>query len=142
MLSIYFSLYIYIMSVCNDNKPVTKCHGQSDVYRDLRQNNRPQRMTSSSFLDEKKAFAVLGGFVRQKEAQGQNDADGNNCVTNVGGPGDKVQSVTKCCNTSGYKKSVTNRIHGNGKGVDQKHGSYERYLARKRGWNIIQQNCK
>ena len=130
------------MSVCNDNKPVTKCHGQSDVYRDLRQNNRPQRMTSSSFLDEKKAFAVLGGLVRQKEAQGQNDADGNNCVTNVGGPGDKVQSVTKCCNTSGYKKSVTNRIHGNGKGVYQKHGSYERYLARKRGWNIIQQNCK
>ena len=56
MLSIYFSLYIYIMSVCNDNKPVTKCHGQSDVYRDLRQNNRPQRMISSSFLDEKKAF--------------------------------------------------------------------------------------
>ena len=35
------------MSICNDNKPVSKCHGQSDVYRDLRQNNRPQRMTAS-----------------------------------------------------------------------------------------------
>ena len=99
-------------------------------------------MTASSFLDEKKAFAVLGGLVREKEAQGQNNADGNKCVTNVGGPGDKVHSVTKCCNTSGYKKNITNRIHGNDTGVDKKHGSYERYLARKRGWNIIQQNCK
>tara|TARA_B100001059_G_scaffold236805_2_gene290647 strand:+ start:6441 stop:6836 length:396 start_codon:yes stop_codon:yes gene_type:complete len=131
------------MSICNDNKPVSKCHGQSDVYRDLRQNNRPQRMTASSFLDEKKAFTVLGGLLREKEAQGQNDADNNNCVTNVGGPGDKVQSVTdKCCNTTGYKHGVKNRLNGYGKGVDQKHGSYERYLARKRGWNIIQQNCK
>ena len=108
------------MSICNDNKPITKCNGQGDVYRDLRENNRPQRMTASSFLDEKKAFTVLGGFLREREAQGQNNADSNNCVTNVGGPGDKIQSVNdKCCKTTGYKHSIKNRINGKTKGVDQ-----------------------
>ena len=130
------------MSVCNDKNPVSRCHGQKNVYADLRQNNRTLRMDSSHHISEKKAFTLLGGLFRNKEAQGQNNADANHCVTNVGGPGDKVESVTnKCCNSTGYKHSITNRIHGNGKGVDQKHGSYERYLARKRGWNIIQQNC-
>ena len=29
----------------------------------------------------------------------------------------------------------------NNKGLDKKHGSYERYLARKRGWNLLNQRC-
>ena len=34
-----------------------------------------------------------------------------------------------------------NKIKENSIGLDKKHGNYDRYLARKRGWNIIQQNC-
>jgi hypothetical protein len=119
------------MSICNDSKPITSCNGQSIKQSDLRLNLRRVKMSSSSFIDEKKALVVLG-------ASGEYISLDGPCRSDVGLVGDIIPSVTKCC----YKPGFMGRIHGMSTGVDKKHDSYERYLARKKGLNIIRQNCK
>ena len=53
----------------------------------------------------------------------------------IGGPGDEIKSIPRVLsNKRGYRSRLVNTIPG----VDVKHGSYERYLARKKG-NI--QSC-
>ena len=60
--------------------------------------------------------------------------------TNVGGPGDQTASIPIRTGTaSGIKARTIVQPHQTG--VDTKHGSYERYLARKRGVNMRCQNC-
>ena len=60
--------------------------------------------------------------------------------TNVGGPGDQTASVPIITHSaSGNKARLIVQPHQTG--VDVKHGSYERYLARKRGANMRCQNC-
>jgi hypothetical protein len=61
--------------------------------------------------------------------------------TNTGGPGDKVSSVPIITSmaSSGIKSRLNVAAHQTG--VDVKHGSYERYLARKRGFNMRCQGC-
>ena len=60
--------------------------------------------------------------------------------TNVGGPGDQTASVPIITHSaSGSKARLIVQPHQTG--VDVKHGSYERYLARKRGANMRCQNC-
>jgi len=60
--------------------------------------------------------------------------------TNVGGPGDQTASVPMITHSaSGNKARLIVQPHQTG--VDVKHGSYERYLARKRGANMRCQNC-
>ena len=60
--------------------------------------------------------------------------------TNVGGPGDQTASVPIITHSaSGNKARLIVQPHQTG--VDVKHGSYERYLARKRGVNMRCQNC-
>ena len=60
--------------------------------------------------------------------------------TNVGGPGDQTASVPMITHSaSGNKARLIVQPHQTG--VDVKHGSYERYLARKRGVNMRCQNC-
>ena len=63
-------------------------------------------------------------------------------VTNAGGPGDQVVSVPIITHSaSGNKARLIVQPHQTG--VDVKHNSYERYLARKRGINMRcpNQNC-
>ena len=56
------------------------------------------------------------------------------------GPGDAVASIPIRTGTaSGIKARLI--VQPNQTGVDVKHGSYERYLARKRGVNMRCQNC-
>ena len=85
-------------------------------------------ITASSFISAKKAFTVI-------REDGENQTQtlvgsfapplfgkicyNNKGISNVGGPGTL-----------------------NGSGLDKKHGSYERYLARKVGWNLKRQYCK
>ena len=60
--------------------------------------------------------------------------------TNVGGPGDQTASVPMITHSaSGNKARLIVQPHQTG--VDVKHSSYERYLARKRGVNMRCQNC-
>jgi len=60
--------------------------------------------------------------------------------TNTGGPGDTIKSVPIITTKrSGNKARLTVLPHQIG--VDVKHNSYERYLARKRGWVMRCQNC-
>lgn len=56
--------------------------------------------------------------------------------TNVGGPGDFTLSIEKCCKASGRK----GRLRRYAVGVDKKHGSFDRYLSRKKGWVLRCQN--
>jgi hypothetical protein len=119
------------MSICNESNPITSCNGQSIKPSDLRLNVRKVKMSSSSHIDEKKALSVLG-------ASGEYISLNGPCRSDVGLVGDITPSVTKCC----YKSGFMGRIQGRGTGVDKKHASYDRYLARKKGLNIIQQNCE
>lgn len=91
-------------------------------------NAKPTKsITASSFISAKKAFTVIredGENQTQTQLPYQLILFGKECynnkgISNVGGPGTL-----------------------NGSGLDKKHGSYERYLARKVGWNIKRQYCK
>ena len=58
----------------------------------------------------------------------------NDSYTNVGGPGDQDSSVP--LGITGYARGNKARIYsvpGRDNGVDVKHNSYNRYLARKKG---------
>ena len=60
----------------------------------------------------------------------------------IANPGDAISSVPICiggCDPKGNKARTIVKPHQTG--VDVKHGSYERYLARKRGANMRCQNC-
>ena len=73
---------------------------------------------------------------------GQNVQTGtpSSSYTNVGGPGDQTASVPIITHSaSGNKARLI--VQPNQTGVDVKHNSYERYLARKRGVNMRCQNC-
>lgn len=111
------------------NLPVSSCIGERIAPKNPKLNQKQYKMSSSSYLMEKKAFTVINNG--NDAAENQNTPDSNKCVTNVGGPGDAIQSLLV----------FNNKIKENSIGLDKKHGNYDRYLARKRGWNTIQQNC-
>jgi hypothetical protein len=123
------------MSLCNGMNPLLSCNGDTPIIKNPIKNQKQFRMSSSSYIDRKKALSVLGPSGNLMLAQGQvNPTNNNKCVTKIGGPGDKVPAIEK--------RGFVRVIHGNSDaGVDRKHGSYERYLARKRGWNIVQLQC-
>ena len=80
------------------------------------------------------------------ENMGKNDplsgtnGDKKGGPSNTGGPGDAVKSVPIVTSRrSGWKGRLAASPHQTG--VDVKHNSYERYLARKRGWAMRCQNC-
>jgi hypothetical protein len=58
---------------------------------------------------------------------------------NTSGPGDLIKSIPIMTSTS--TSGIKSRLNISQPGVDVKHGSYERYLARKRGLNIKCQGC-
>ena len=108
-------------------------------------NSKNFRTYGSSFTILKKSLTTFQpniSAVPVKETLGQDvndDGVGTN-YTNVGGPGDQTASVPIRTGTaSGIKARLIVQPHQTG--VDVKHGSYERYLARKRGVNMRCQNC-
>ena len=123
------------MSLCNGMNPLLSCGGDKVVIKNPIKNQKQFRMSSSSYVDRKRALTVLGPSGNLMLAQNQKDPVNNNkCVTHIGGPGDKIPAIET--------RGLVRVHHGNSDtGVDTKHGSYERYLARKRGWNIVQLQC-
>ena len=110
-------------------------------------NSKNFRTYGSSFTILKKSLTTFQpniSAVPVKDTLGQGVQTGtpSTSYTNVGGPGDQTASVPICtggCDPKGNKARTIVKPHQTG--VDVKHGSYERYLARKRGANMRCQNC-
>ena len=107
-------------------------------------NSKNFRTYGSSFTILKKSLTTFqpNFSVIKKGTLGQDAQTGTPATsyTNVGGPGDQTASVPIRTGTaSGIKARTIVQPHQTG--VDVKHNSYERYLARKRGVNMRCQNC-
>jgi hypothetical protein len=99
-----------------------------------KQINKQVRMSSSQMLFRKKAM-----FSTKWLAQGESS---NNLVNSLaaGGPGDKTHSV-QISTRAGIRGNKA-RIERRGPiGVDKKHGSYARYLARRVGKVLRQETA-
>ena len=104
-------------------------------------NSKNFRTSASSFTILKKSLITVSR-VYSKSTIGKDAKTGTplTSYTNVGGPGDGTASVPIRTGTaSGIKARTIVQPHQTG--VDVKHGSYERYLARKRGINMRCQSC-
>jgi len=112
--------------------------GGKMIFGDVMNSKPNKSIESSSYIHSKKSFTVT-----KNDAQNQTNIVSANCpnnkgISNVGGPGDKIPAKNdKCCTIKGNKGRVTD----SGSGVDKKHGSYDRYLARKTGWVLRRQYC-
>ena len=117
------------MSNCNSINPISSCFGRL-TRRDLRLNQKQYKLSSSQHQENKKALSVINNGLEYAENQ---NFFGTyiGCPTNVGGPGLKNSSLFR----------FNNKMLENTKGLDKKHGSYSRYLLRKKGWNSIVKNC-
>ena len=118
---------------------INSCHGTSVSIPDTRLNQKQSKLASSLYTDHKKIINVI----QSNDGQGQTVTVNNNCpnnkqITNVGGPGDFIQSTPPIYFSSNLLK---NRLVDRKPGVDVKHNSYERYLARKKGYVFQQQIC-
>lgn len=114
---------------CNGVFPISKCSGR-DLKTDPRKNQKQYRLSSSHHLENKVSLTVINNG--KSFAENQNNQDNASlCVTNVGGPGDYLSNMFR----------FNNKMYENNSGLDKKHGNYSRYLARKKGWNLINQNC-
>tara|TARA_B100000902_G_scaffold116978_1_gene117700 strand:+ start:884 stop:1348 length:465 start_codon:yes stop_codon:yes gene_type:complete len=107
-------------------------------------NSKNFRTYASGFTILKKSLTTFNPIaaVPPKETLGQGVQTGtpSTSYTNVGGPGDQTASVPIITHSaSGNKARLI--VMPNQTGVDVKHNSYERYLARKRGANMRCQNC-
>jgi len=106
-------------------------------------NSKNFRTSASSFTILKKSLTTFHPNISAnppKGTLGHNVNTGTTSYTNVGGPGDATASVPIRTGTaSGIKARTIVQPHQTG--VDVKHGSYERYLARKRGINMRCQGC-
>ena len=107
-------------------------------------NSKNFRTSASSFTILKKSLTTFNPIssTPAKSTIGKDAKTGTplTSYTNVGGPGDATASVPIRTGTaSGIKARTIVQPHQTG--VDVKHGSYERYLARKRGINMRCQSC-
>ena len=107
-------------------------------------NSKNFRTYGSSFTILKKSLTTFqpNFSLVKKGTLGEDAQTGtpSTSYTNVGGPGDQTASVPIRTGTaSGIKARTIVQPHQTG--VDVKHNSFERYLARKRGVNMRCQNC-
>ena len=120
--------------------------GRKTAYNGLN-NTKNFRTSASSFVILKKSLTTVQlNPDNTPENMGKNDplsgtnGDKKGGPSNTGGPGDAVKSVPIVTSRrSGWKGRLVTLPHQTG--VDVKHNSYERYLARKRGWAMRCQNC-
>jgi hypothetical protein len=99
-------------------------------------NSRNTGTMGSSFTILKKSLTTV-----QHNTLPSNLYTQSTSYTNTGGPGDAVSSIPIITSmaSSGIKSRLNVAAHQTG--VDVKHGSYERYLARKRGFHMRCQSC-
>jgi len=104
-------------------------------------NVKNSRTSASSFTILKKSISTIQPYAMNKELPANiNEGTPANSYTNTGGPGDSIKSVPIITSAkSGWRARLI--AQPNQTGVDVKHNSYERYLARKRGWVMRCQNC-
>lgn len=127
-------------SQSSTTRPINKfVNGYTNNFLDTRLNSKNDKLNSSSHTDNKKNLAVIDSN------QGKFQTNANNtiplCPTNVGGPGDKIAPTNKlCCNKSRKLKATRPGSSGVRAG-DNKHNSYDRYLARKKGYILQKQHC-
>ena len=102
-------------------------------------NSKNTKTTASEFTLFKKTLTTVK-VIPNNLPEHINTGTPNTSYTNVGGPGDAVKSVPIITShKTGHKArliSATNQV-----GVDVKHNSYNRYLARKVGLHLKCQNC-
>lgn len=105
-------------------------------------NSKNFRTSASSFTIFKKSLITVSAVHPSKSTIGKDAKTGTplTSYTNVGGPGDATASVPIRTGTASGIKART-IVQPRQTGVDVKHGSYERYLARKRGINMRCQSC-
>ena len=101
-------------------------------------NSKNFRTYGSSFTILKKSLTTVNTTpnkttIGQMIQGGPTGTISETSYTNVGGPGDQTASIPIRTGTArGIKARLI--VQPRQTGVDVKHGSYERYLARKRGW--------
>jgi hypothetical protein len=121
------------------------CFGDIFQPRDPRLNDKKYKQKSSTETITRKILAVTKEQAENQTTKANNNCPSNLQITNTGGPGNKVekQSNNKTFMMSGNVNGLRNkrRLIDTGKGIDKKHNSYDRYLARKKGWVLRNQLC-
>ena len=105
------------------------CGGIGGIY-----NSKNFRTYASSFTILKKSLTTY------QPNTGSNPSKSTLPNITEYGPGDAVASIPIITHSAKGNKART-IVRPRQTGVDVKHGSYERYLARKRGVNMRCQNC-
>ena len=136
---------------CNINDTLWKGWSNAKFPQDPTQYKQPLQQDIGGINNSKNFRTYASSFTILKKALTTTQPIPNNLpsnqwagmgVTNAGGPGDEVVSVPIITHSaSGNKARLIVQPHQTG--VDVKHNSYERYLARKRGINMRcpNQNC-
>jgi hypothetical protein len=128
------------------NSAPISTNSQKTVYGGLL-NSRRIKQYASMYILAKGSLATVDRNYK-KTTLGNNIQDGNSDYdsgtnyTNVGGPGDQDKSVP--LGITGFSRGNKARVYsmpGRDDGVDVKHGSYNRYLARKKGIALRCSNC-
>ncbi len=121
------------------------CFGDIFQPRDPRLNDKKYKQKSSTETITRKILAVTKEQAENQTTKANNNCPSNLQITNTGGPGNKVekQSSNNTFMMSGNVNGLRNkrRLIDTGKGIDKKHNSYARYLARKKGWVLRNQLC-
>ena len=114
------------------------CFGLITPKRDPNLNDKKYKKQASSFILNRKLLAVTNNYAENQKVKVNVNCPNQSQITNTGGPGDGIAAKNEyCCAIKGNKGRVVDA----GSGVDKKHNSYERYLARKTGWVLRQQLC-
>jgi len=102
-------------------------------------NVRPMKTQSSDNIDFKKCMEVTTAHSENQnfeiDAVKYDRCHLNKGISNIGGPGNFTPasySDVTMIGLFGIRKK--RRTFDTGSGLDKKHGSYDRYLARKKGW--------
>ena len=120
-----------LLRMCDTD--ANRCLNKRNIYEQV--HNRVRKSSSEHLLSKK------AGVVSKMVGEGAMPKR----LTQAGGPGDLTRGVQKRGGTFSFgigSKSVQNRLrYKGGGGVDKKHNSYDRYLARKKGWVLRNQLC-
>ena len=96
----------------------------------------------TTFKPNTTALPEKGTLPKDVNSRNETAIGGVISYTNVGGPGDQNESVP--LGVTGFAKGNKARLYsmpGKHNGVDTKHGSYNRYLMRKKGRALRCSNC-
>ena len=116
-------------------------NSQRTVYGGLLNSRRIKQYASMHIL-AKGSLTTVDTSTPNKTTLGENINVSGTSYTNVGGPGDQIKSIP--LGITGFARGNKARVYsmpGRHDGVDVKHNSYNRYLARKKGVALRCANC-